>query len=379
MSKVFLGDVAKERKETCKGSKNGYPIVGLEHLTPEEITLSAWEEDKENTFSKVFHEGDILFGRRRAYLKKAVVAPFDGICSGDITVIEAIPEKVLPELLPFIIQNDALFDFAINKSAGSLSPRVKWENLKNYEFELPEMKKQRELAKVLWAMDATKKSYQKLLQKTDELVKSQFIEMFINSECGKNRNPLGQFIEQIRGVSYKPKDLRSHMDDVTFTLLRANNIANGQINFDEVQYVSSEKVSENQVIRDGDILMCGSSGSLEHVGKAALCCQASYGMTFGAFCKLIRLKSNLLMPAYIAAYFASNEYRETIMQLANGSNINNLKTEHIDNLLIPVPDKEQQEQFVALAQQSDKSKFELEQALAELMATYKKIISENLG
>lgn len=40
MSKVFLGDVAVERRETCKGSKDGYPIVGLEHLTPEEITLS---------------------------------------------------------------------------------------------------------------------------------------------------------------------------------------------------------------------------------------------------------------------------------------------------------------------------------------------------
>ena len=32
----------------------------------------------------MFHKGQILFGRRRAYLKKAAVAEFDGICSGDI-------------------------------------------------------------------------------------------------------------------------------------------------------------------------------------------------------------------------------------------------------------------------------------------------------
>lgn len=175
MSKVFLGDVAVERRETCKGSKDGYPIVGLEHLTPEDITLTAWNEDSENTFTKMFHKGDILFGRRRAYLKKAAVAPFDGICSGDITVIQAKPDRILPELLPFIIQNDALFDFAVGKSAGSLSPRVKWEHLKNYEFELPDMDKQRELAELLWAMDATRKSYQRLIAATDELVKSQFI------------------------------------------------------------------------------------------------------------------------------------------------------------------------------------------------------------
>ncbi len=178
MSKVFLGDVAVERRETCKGSTDGYPIVGFEHLTPEEITLTAWNEDSENTFTKMFHKGDILFGRRRAYLKKAAVAPFDGICSGDITVIQAKPDRILPELLPFIIQNDALFDFAVGKSAGSLSPRVKWEHLKNYEFELPDMDKQRELAELLWAMDATRKSYQRLIAATDELVKSQFMEQF---------------------------------------------------------------------------------------------------------------------------------------------------------------------------------------------------------
>ncbi len=175
MSKVLLGDVAVEHKETCKGSKDGYPIVGLEHLVPEEITLTAWDEGSENTFTKMFRKGNVLFGRRRAYLKKAAVAPFDGICSGDITVIEAKPDHILPELLPFIIQNDALFDFAVGKSAGSLSPRVKWEHLKNFEFELPDMDKQKELAALLWAMDDTKKSYQKLIAATDELVKSQFI------------------------------------------------------------------------------------------------------------------------------------------------------------------------------------------------------------
>ena len=175
MSKVLLGDVAEERKETCKGSKEGYPIVGLEHLTPEEITLTKWDRDSENTFTKMFRGGDVLFGRRRAYLKKAAVAPFDGICSGDITVIKAIPDRIHPRLLPFIIQNDDLFDFAVGKSAGSLSPRVKWEHLKQYEFELPDINKQEELTELLWAIDNTRKSYQRLIAATDELVKSQFI------------------------------------------------------------------------------------------------------------------------------------------------------------------------------------------------------------
>lgn len=173
MAKTKLGNIAREYKSTVR-SADALPSVGLEHLIPGEIELTQWSEDANNTFTKNFRKGQVLFGRRRAYLKKAAVAPFDGICSGDITVIEAIPGKILPDLLPFIIQNDQLFDYAVEKSAGSLSPRVKWEHLKNYEFELPEIEQQQALVDLLWAMVRSKKAYRNLLNQTDELVKSQF-------------------------------------------------------------------------------------------------------------------------------------------------------------------------------------------------------------
>ena len=201
MAIVKLGDIAIEAKSSNKGDKTGIRIVGLEHLTPSNVTLSSWSEDTENTFTKEFSKGDVLFGRRRAYLKKAAVAPFDGICSGDITVIRAIEDKVDPDLLPFIIQSDFLFDFAVGKSAGSLSPRVKWTHLKEFAIELPLMPEQSKLAETLWAINKTKNAYEDivyhherdkfidedfknlvqkvldedLINKTDELVKSQFI------------------------------------------------------------------------------------------------------------------------------------------------------------------------------------------------------------
>ena len=133
--------------------------------------------DSDNTFTKTFRKGQILFGRRRAYLTKAAIAPFDGICSGDITVIEALPDKLLPDLLPFIIQNDAFFEYAVGKSAGSLSPRVKWEHLQHFELTLPALDKQRELADLLWAANSTREAYKKLVFATGELVKSRFLKV----------------------------------------------------------------------------------------------------------------------------------------------------------------------------------------------------------
>lgn len=176
--RVKLGEIARESRETLRGDKAGIPLVGLEHIEPGELTLASWEVDRENTFTKTFKKGHMLFGRRRAYLKKAAFAPFDGICSGDITVIEADGERLLPELLPFIIQNETFFDYAVEKSAGSLSPRAKWEHLRNFEVTLPPLDEQKKLAELFWAANSAREAYKKLLVATDELVKSQFFTLF---------------------------------------------------------------------------------------------------------------------------------------------------------------------------------------------------------
>ena len=189
MTKVRFDQIAKEVRNTFSGDKAGVPIVGLEHIIPNELLLSDHDIDTENTFTKAFKKGQILFGRRRAYQQKAAVATFDGICSGDITVIEPIDGAVCPELLPFIIQNERFFEHAVRGSAGSLSPRVKWEHLSSYEIELPSYEEQVKLANTLWAAYNLKTSYKTLLTSIDEMVKSQFIEMF-GEQSACNRDPL---------------------------------------------------------------------------------------------------------------------------------------------------------------------------------------------
>lgn len=153
---VKFGDVVKEPKENCKDAEaEGVErVVGLEHIDPENIHLTRFDSIEESTtFTKKFAPGDVLFGRRRAYLKKAAQATFEGICSGDITVFRVKDDQLLPELLPFIVQNEKFFDYAIEHSAGGLSPRVKFKDLANYEFLLPPKEQQPELAELLWSMD----------------------------------------------------------------------------------------------------------------------------------------------------------------------------------------------------------------------------------
>ncbi|MFV0527269.1 MAG: restriction endonuclease subunit S [Lachnospiraceae bacterium] len=351
MSEVFLGEVAKERKETSKDNKGRYPIVGLEHLISEEITLTAWEENKENSFTKIFRKGDVLFGRRRAYLKKAVVAPFDGICSGDITVIQALPDKILPELLPFIIQNDALFDFAIGKSAGSLSPRVKWENLKNFRFELPDLKEQSKLASLLWSIDSTKKTYQKLIQKTDELVKSQFIEMFgsIDSVGTFPRKQWDEVLQIINGRDYK---------DIADPNGQYPVYGSGGLMGRATDYICPENT-----------IVVGRKGTID---KPFIVYEKFWNVdtAFG-----VVPEQGILHYLYLFWYCKQLDFKK----LNKASTLPSTTKDDLLKLWINIPPYDQQKQFAAFVRQSDKSKFELEQTLSELNATYKRIIEENLG
>lgn len=371
MSKVLLGDVAREHKETCKGSKDGYPIVGLEHLIPEEITLTAWEEEKENTFTKMFRKGNVLFGRRRAYLKKAAVAPFDGICSGDITVIEAIPEKILPELLPFIIQNDALFDFAVGKSAGSLSPRVKWEHLKNYEFELPSMDKQRELAKLLWAMDDTRKAYQKLMQKTDDLVKSQFIDAFGDPKDEQSRWPKATIgdICIIRSGTTLPAEKENEGGEIAYIKVADMNIpGNEKYISASTKYVSAETAG-NGVFPIGTIVFPKNGAAVATNKKRITQVPTCVDLNTMGVTPAIDIDIQYLFQWFQMLDLASISQVSAIPQVS-------AKTMSSQEIILPP--MALQQRFAAFVCQSDKSKFELEQALAELNATYKRIITENL-
>ena len=352
MSKVLLGDVAAERRETCKGSKDGYPTVGLEHLTPEEITLTSWNGSSGNTFTKMFHKGDVLFGRRRAYLKKAAVAPFDGICSGDITVITAKPDYLLPELLPFIIQNDALFDFAVERSAGSLSPRVKWEHLKNYEFSLPDMEKQHELSELLWAMDATKKTYQQLIAATDELVKSQFIEM---------TGPYSQYNIKAGTVMYGMRNglSPSRSGEHHAKILTLSAVTQGA--FDENAWKDgyfTDCPPNDKRICATDFYICRGNGNKTLVGAGVYSPKDHFDLVFPDTVIATRINEQKIRLPYLYMAWKMQAVRNQIEENAKTTNgtykINQSVIANVELIVPPLP---VQDDFVAFVHQSDKSKF----------------------
>ena len=174
-SEIAYNSTAK--KKPTEADKDTY--IGLEHLDSGSLTVSRWGSDVAPIGEKlIMKKGDVLFGKRRAYQKKVAIAPFDGIFSAHGMVLRPNEAVITPEYFPLFISSDYFLDEAIRISVGSLSPTVNWKDLKDLSFNIPTIEEQKRITPLVWAAIESRSAYIALLESTDELVKSQFIEMF---------------------------------------------------------------------------------------------------------------------------------------------------------------------------------------------------------
>jgi type I restriction enzyme S subunit len=189
---------------------------------------------------------------------------------------------------------------------------------------------------------------------------------------------VSELAEQVRGVSYGKGDARDAPEEGYLPVLRAGNISDTGIVFDDFVYVPEALVSKKQLLRAGDVLIAASSGSLDVVGKAAPVL-ADFEGGFGAFCKVLRPKTACIDTRYFSHFFRTPEYRRIVSGLAAGANINNLRNEHLDDLLIPLPPLAEQRRIAAILDTADALRTKRRDALTQLDRLAQSIFVEMFG
>lgn len=207
--RVKFGDVVRNVNENARDlAADGLDrVVGLDHLDPGSLRLARWEYLNDlpdgTTFTRKFKPGQVLFGKRRSYQRKAAVPVFEGVCSGDILVFEPNDKRMLAEFLPYLVQSDGFFDHALGTSAGSLSPRTKWAELAKYEFALPPLNEQQRLVTVFSSFD---KEQSALRDARTAAAVMRLSALQALDETTETRCRLGDLVDLERGVSYKSSD-----------------------------------------------------------------------------------------------------------------------------------------------------------------------------
>lgn len=155
---VKFGDVAIQQKKSVDRENTDLSrYVKGEHMYSEDLHLREWgdltDEYLGPAFIRKFEEGDILYGSRRTYLRKVVLAPFEGITSNTTFVIKANEELIDKRLLPFVMMSEGFTQHSIRNSKGSVNPYVNWKDIAGYEFLLPPPDIQPDIVDLLLGLD----------------------------------------------------------------------------------------------------------------------------------------------------------------------------------------------------------------------------------
>lgn len=345
MAKYRFDQIAINSTEKKKPvEEDRFTYLGLEHLDSGTLKVTRFGSEVAPIGEKlVMHKGDVLFGKRRAYQKKVAIAPFDGIFSAHGMVLRPKEDVIDKDFFPLFISSDYFLDAAIKISVGSLSPTINWRDLKELEFELPDMDTQRKLAEVLWSINDTMEAYKRLISATDELVKSQFIVMF-----GESKNsPDAVSFETAFTIR---DDLRKPINDAVRSEMHTGQLypyygANGQVD------------SINDYLMDCDAIClaedCGAYGAGEHT---------SYIVSGKCW---VNNHAHVLIPKECCDIEFANVYFRILdmTEYVTGTTRLKLTQAKMKTLPMILPSLELQREFADFVRQSDKSKYNASQAM----------------
>lgn len=167
---VRFGDVVRQVKDRVDPEAAGLErYVAGEHMDTDELRIRRWGEIGDGYLGPAFHmrfkSGHVLYGSRRTYLRKVAVADFEGICANTTFVMEPSTDDLLAEFLPQVMSTETFHEHSIKQSKGSVNPYINFKDLTWYEFPLPPVPEQREIANaVSAALSAVERLQQASLQ-----------------------------------------------------------------------------------------------------------------------------------------------------------------------------------------------------------------------
>ena len=124
--------------------------LGLEHVPSGRLLPAApGQASSVRSTTTAFRSGDVLYGKLRPYLDKAVIAPSDGVGTTELLVLRP-KTGIDPKFLAAVLHAPDFLDYAVSGTTGSQHPRTSWTHIA--EFPLPKFsaRSSRAISRVVW-------------------------------------------------------------------------------------------------------------------------------------------------------------------------------------------------------------------------------------
>ena len=306
-------------------------ITDIDELTAEYKQDSLVSPDALLEDKYLVKDGDILFARTGASTGKTYIyAPQDGkLYYAGFLIRANVNFGTNPKFVFYQTQTHRYKKWVSIMSMRSGQPGINSQEYASYQFWKPTKEEQDKISDLITLLDQRIKTQKKIIKDLKKL-KDAICNVNFTSGSALKLGNVGKFV---RGLTYSASDV---IDDTMGTaVMRSNNISNGDpVNFEELVWVNKIPNHE-QILRDGDILICMANGSSPLVGKASYYVDCGmYSATVGAFCGIYRSYNPLTK-----WLFQSKHYKKHIQRCIQGGNgaIANIYPEDILAISFNIP------------------------------------------
>lgn len=255
---------------------------------------------------------------------------------------------------------------AVNQASFSVS------DLKEIEFPLMSLCDQHDVIEKLSSVTTQIEHCQRAIGKLDSLVKSRFVEMFLNSSW-----PIATIGECSMDIHYGTSEKASTEGEYVY--LRMNNMGDdGSLDLSDIKRITLEgKALSNCLVRKGDLLF-NRTNSREKVGKTCVFC-LDEPMVIAGYIIRVRLDDRV-DSTYLAAYMNLSSTKALLRGMAKGAvHQANINAKQLASIKFPLADIKAQKEFVSFVAQVDKSRFIAQQQIEKLQMLYDSLAQDYFG
>ena len=362
-------------------SNEGLPIIRIQDLTGNSYQANRYNGSYHPKYE--VNDGDVLISWSASlgvYVWKGEKAVLNQ------HIFKVVFDKTEVDKNFFVHQVQNILENAASEAHGATMKHLTKPVFDALPFYLPSIEKQKEIASVLDKVTELIALRKEQLAKLDQLVKSQFIELFGDPETNPNRwsiSKLSEFCDLQNGYAFKSDD---YLTNSTVLNCRMSNIRpDGGFDADyHPKYLPDmfwEKYKDYRLV-DGDVIIAmtdmasdpkilGVPTIVRTNGKRFLLNQRVGKLTF--------FDNTAINNVYLMFVLSQKHIRQQLVKSAGGSTQINVGKPAVLGVEFFVPPMKLQEQFAAFVEQTDKSKLAIQQSLGKLELLKKSLMQEYFG
>ncbi len=338
--------------------------VGLEHVTPGRLRRSGGGIAADVQSHKyAFRRNDILYGKLRPYLDKAILADTDGVCTTELLVLRAKP-GVDPRFLACLVHDPDFVEHALTGVTGAHHPRTSWAHIAQFERPRFSFEEQRTIAGLLWRTQDLLRVCEDTIEAAQKLKLVAMRELFTRGLRGEpqketeigpvpeswNVVPLGS-LGRIGNGSTPKKSVHDYWEGGTFPWLTSAKVYDRDIEAAD-QFVTKTALDECHlpIVKPGAVLIAitGQGKTLGH------CAVLRIEATINQHVAYLQTDTSKADPGFIRGYLETQYDYLRQVAAGGGSTKGALTCSFLRSLPLPLPEMAEQREIVAILDAIDR-------------------------